>query len=91
MSLHADYIRLRNKTTDAKESGHTIQLLPEGGSAPGDLITCPSDGGISWQYNFPAEVTNGQYTVYLNGNSLMNDGEEVVIKVQRDVFKPWND
>ena len=90
MSLHADYIRLRNKTTDAKESGHTIQLLPEGGSAPGDLISCPADSGINWQYNFGATVTNGIYTVYLNGSPLMNDGQPVTIKVQRDVFKPWD-
>ena len=74
-----DFIRLRDKADDSKESGLTVQLLPDGGTAPGDLITITQNAGIDWQYDFPVGVTNGLYKLYIGGVIAKNNGVDIEV------------
>lgn len=74
-----DFIRLRNKTTDVKETGLTVALLPDGGSAPGDLISLTQDPGNNWQYNFSGSVVNGLYKLYIGGVVAKNNGVDIEV------------
>lgn len=84
LMICAEFLRLRNKTSGAFETGLTVQLLPDGGTAPGDLITLTENAGLGGQYDFGGSVTNGKYDVYVGGSAVMLNGEQVSIYVLRD-------
>jgi hypothetical protein len=75
---------LRRKSDDLKLSGLTVALLPEGGSAPGDLISLTQNAGIIWQYDFSPSVTNGNYILYINGVPSKNNGVDLEVRIIRD-------
>ena len=85
MSLRTHYIRIRRKSDDAKLTGLTVQLLPVGGTYPGDAITLTQDSGTNWQYNFTSGVTNGWYYLYVSGSQVLSGGTPVQIRVIRDL------
>lgn len=82
--INTNWVRLRGKSDDSKQSGLTVALLPDGGTAPGDLISLTQNAGIAWQYDFPAGVTNGTYTLYINGSPAQNNGVDIEVRVIRD-------
>jgi len=84
VSIKTNFIRLRRKSDDVKLSGLSASLLPEGGSAPGDLISLVQNSGINWQYDFPGQVTNGTYILYVNGVPVLNDGEPQEVRIIRN-------
>ena len=91
VDINTSFIRIRNITDDSRGTGYTIQLLPDGGTAPADLITLTANAVLTWQYDFPGTVTNGKYTVYSSGSPAQVNGENVEIQVMRDgVVKPIN-
>ena len=91
MTVHYDHIRLRAKSDDSKQTGLTVALLPDGASAPGGLISLTQDTGTNWQYNFPAGVTNGIYTLYINGTVAQNNGTDIQIQVMRTGYpQAWS-
>lgn len=83
-SIHSEYIRLKNVADDARATGHTAQLLPEGGTAPGGLITLTANAALPHQYDFPPAVVNGKYTLYLSGVVATLDSVNIEIRVRRD-------
>ena len=82
-TVHKDFIRLRSITDDSKLNGLTVALLPDGASAPGGLISLTQNAGINWQYDFPASITNGKYTLYVNSTVVQVNGVDVTIQVYR--------
>ena len=82
--IYTDFIRLRGKSDDSKQSGLTVALLPDGGSAPGGLILLSQDAGTTWQYNFDSQIVNGRYTLYINGVPAQNNGSNIEIYVMRN-------
>ena len=82
--IYTNSLTLRAMSDDSRASGYTVQLLPEGGTAPGELITLTQDTGKNWQYNFPAAVTNGVYDVYVGGVAVKHNGIQEKIRVIRD-------
>lgn len=83
-TIHIDFIRLIDSETMEPEPDLTVQLLPDGGSAPGDLISLTPDSLLAWQYNFPSQVTNGVYDLYIGGSAYAPGGTQVQIRVIRD-------
>jgi hypothetical protein len=82
--IYTDSIRLRGKSDDSKQTGLTVALLPEGGTAPGDLISLTQNAGTNWQYDFSGAVTNGRYTLYINGSPAQNGGVDIELYVMRN-------
>jgi len=62
--IYTNSIPLRDSSDDSKITSGRYWLLPEGGSAPGDLIELTQDATFNWYWNFPVEITNGNYTLY---------------------------
>ncbi len=90
-TVHKDFIRLRGISDDAKKTGLTVHLLPEGASAPGGLIALSVNAGIAWQYDFPAAVKNGIHTLYINSTVVKVNGVNVDIEVYRTGYsKKWS-
>jgi len=81
-NIHTDFIRLR-ETDDTPGTGLTIELLPDGSSAPGGLVALTANAAIAWQYDFPAGITNGIHKVYVGGVPLQQNGVDVEIMVIR--------
>jgi hypothetical protein len=100
--IFTDSLPLRDVSTDARITSGRYWLLPEGGTAPGELIEITQNAGKNWQWDFPGEVTNGLYTLYVGdpGSQVVvsHGGEDEVIRVIRqgivtaedtDFVKPW--
>lgn len=85
--IYCDSIPLRNATTDEREIGLDVWLLPEGGTAPGELIQLTPNAGLPWYYDFPAQVVNGLYDLYTGpaGSQVpvKHNGEQVQVRVMR--------
>jgi len=82
-TIHTDSIRLRSIEDDSRLSGLTVHLLPEGGTAPGDLIALTQDEGIEWQYNFPVQIENGLYDLYIDMLPAQVNFEQIQVRVMR--------
>ncbi len=90
-TVHKDFIRLRSITDDSKQTGLTVHLLPDGASAPGGLIALSANAGIAWQYDFPASIVNGLYTLYINSTVVQVNSVDVTIQVFRAGYpKSWS-
>ena len=63
-AIYGDSFPLRNAATDARETGLEVWLLPEGGTAPDDLIECFANAGLPWYYDVPPETPDGVYDLY---------------------------
>lgn len=82
--IKTDSIRLLKQADRTPANGLSVSLLPDGATAPGGLISLTENADINWQYDFPVSITNGRYTVYINGLPMAIDGEDVLIEVQRN-------
>jgi len=74
-AIYTDSINLKLTSDGSRATGLTLWLLPEGGTAPGDLIALTESAYNNGEYDFPVEVTNGTYTLY-SGNA----GSQVAVK-----------
>ena len=79
----SDSIALRLRSSDARATGLTVALLPDGGSAPGDLISLTESTNVDGEYDFPGGVTSGLYTLYIGGVVAQKDSENIQIMVSR--------
>jgi len=79
----SDSIALRLRSDDSRATGLTVALLPDGGSAPGDLIELTESATVSGEYDFPGGVTSGLYTLYVGGVVAQKDSENIQIVVNR--------
>lgn len=82
--IHTNFIRLRAKSDDSKQSGLTVGLVPVDGLYPGDYIALTQNSGTNWQYDFPSSVTNGTYKLWINYTEAMNNGVQIEVRVIRD-------
>ena len=81
--IHTDCIRLRNKSDLSPLPGVTVALLPEGGTAPGDLISLTQNAGLTHQYDFSSAVVDGAYLLYVAGVPVVLNGQAVEVHVIR--------
>jgi hypothetical protein len=85
--LKADSVILRTLADEERMTGYDVWLLPEGGTAPGDLILLTENGQHAGMYEFGGSVTNGTYQLFIGtaGAQLPVeiDSEEVFISVVR--------
>lgn len=88
-------LQIRNNTTDEREQGLRVWLLPDGGSAPGDLIEISENTYIPGWYEFVGSITNGVYTVYTGEAGaqvpIAHNGVNWEIQVYRNgnIGKSW--
>ncbi|MCA9400723.1 MAG: hypothetical protein KC713_03790 [Candidatus Omnitrophica bacterium] len=100
--IFTDSLPLRDVADDSRITSGRYWLLPEGGTAPGDLIEITQNAGKNWMWDFPVEVTNGIYSLYVGdpGSQVVvsHGGEDEVIRVIRqgiigqadtDFVKAW--
>ncbi len=87
-AIYTESITIRNKSTDARETGLTLWLLPEGGTAPDDCIQLTENANMSGQYDFPTQVTNGNYVLYSGPSGaqvpVQHGSQQVEVRVIRD-------
>jgi len=100
--IFMDSLPLRDVTDDTRITSGRYWLLPEGGTAPGDLIELNQNAGKNWFWDFPEGISNGLYTLYAGDPGsqvpVSHGGEEEAIRVIRqgiitqsdtDFIKPW--
>jgi hypothetical protein len=87
-SIKVNYIRLRNKSDNAFSTGLEVWLLPDGGTAPGDLISLTENSNFGGQFDFNSSVVNGKYRVYQGSagsqTPIMHGTDYEEIEVRRD-------
>ena len=86
--IHTNSILIRNKSDDSRATGLHLWLLPDGGTAPDDLIELTENTNLPGEYLFPSAVTNGKYLLY-SGESpsqtpVQIGGQTVEVFVFRD-------
>lgn len=74
-----DYLRLRSKSDDSKQSGLDVDLYQSGVK----IADLTQDTGTTWQYNYPAAIVNGVYDLYVGGSPALNNGVQIQVKVVR--------
>ena len=72
-------------------SGLTVELLPDGSTAPGGLIALTQNAAVNWQYDFPAGIQNGKHKVYVGGLVAQTNGVDIEIYVKRNGKTEPND
>lgn len=83
-TIYTDSIPLRNKSDDSKATGLAVSLW-QNGSKVADLT---QDSGKNWYYNFPANLKNGVYDLYVNNVPVKHNGIQQTVTVVRDDTLP---
>jgi len=81
--ITTDFLRLRRESDDQRLTGQDVEVLAEGDSYPDDAIDLTEDSDINGQYNFGSGVTDGKYLVYVEGEKIQMNSEDVYIQVIR--------
>lgn len=86
--INCEGIFARDESTGDPAIGQTLWLLPDGGSAPGDLIPLTENSYVSGRYMFPSQITNGLYDLYEGSagsqTPVQHGGTTEQVRVMRD-------
>jgi len=77
--IKVDHIRLKNKADKSEASGLTQVELRDGAT----VYTLTANTSIDWQYDFPANLPNGTFDLWIGGLQSMHNGDPVQVRVQR--------
>ena len=88
-AIYTESIVVRNKTTDERETGLNLWLLPEGGEVPGDLIGLTENAYMPGEYEFVPDVVNSNYTLYSGATQetavpVQHGGVTIEVRVIRE-------